>query len=82
MKKWKKLYSMSAKFTCPYCLKEFPISKATRDHKTPRSRGGSSDPSNIVLCCGECNSQKGSLTEKEYATWKYLEFIRNGGLSK
>jgi 5-methylcytosine-specific restriction endonuclease McrA len=82
MKRWRKLYRQQATFVCPYCLREYPLSEATRDHKIPRSRGGSSDQRNLVLCCGECNSQKGSLTPQEYAEWKRLEFIRNGGLSK
>lgn len=29
------------------------------DHVTPESRGGSSDPDNLVLACRTCNRQKG-----------------------
>lgn len=82
MKKWKKLYGASETFICPYCLKEFPLSKATRDHMLPKSRGGTNDPGNIVLCCAMCNAEKGSLTTEEYKEWKRLEFIRNGGKSR
>lgn len=90
-KQWKKLYRLTATFICPYCHKEFPLNKATVEHLVPRSRGGTSDPANIVYACKFCNNQKGSLTPEEYQIWrttldveewKRLEFIRNGGLSK
>lgn len=89
MKQWKRLYGLSATFICPYCLKEFPLSKATADHCVPRSRGGSSEPYNLVWACKRCNNEKGSLTPEEYATWKAtldnevwkkLENIRTGRL--
>lgn len=32
---------------------------ATIDHVVPRSRGGSSDLSNLVLACPGCNSARG-----------------------
>lgn len=90
-KQWKHLYGMRATFICPYCMGEFALSKATIDHLVPQSRGGVSEPYNMVWCCKRCNNEKGSLTPEEYATWKAtldnevwkrLEFIRNGGLSK
>ena len=81
MKHFKKLYGASYTFQCPYCLKVLPVIEATKDHVVPRSRGGKTEPDNIVLCCGPCNNEKGALTDKEYAQWKHLEFIRNGGLS-
>lgn len=90
-KQWKKLYRLTATFICPYCQKEFPLNKATVEHLVPRSRGGTSDPENIVYACKFCNNQKGSLTPEEYQIWrttldieewKRLEFIRNGKLSQ
>lgn len=80
-RKWKKLYSIDAKFTCPYCLKEFPLCEATIEHEPPRSRQKELGESEKLLACKHCNNEKGALTAKEYAEWKRLEFIRNGGLS-
>ena len=37
------------------------------DHKVPKSRGGSNNPDNLVLCCHLCNSKKGV---KDYAAFK------------
>jgi hypothetical protein len=36
------------------------------EHKTPLSRGGTNDISNIVLSCAECNLRKGTKTDKEF----------------
>lgn len=78
-KKWKKLYGTSVSFTCPYCLKIFPLSEATRDHIVPSSRGGKTEPDNIVLSCSRCNAEKGALTPEEYIIWKQLNEIRIHG---
>jgi 5-methylcytosine-specific restriction endonuclease McrA len=52
----------SVKGTCVYCG-----GPATcRDHDVPRFRGGTDDPSNLVLACKSCNSRKGTLTGDEY----------------
>jgi 5-methylcytosine-specific restriction endonuclease McrA len=39
------------------------------DHLVPRSRGGSDDAANLVLCCKSCNSRKGPKTADEYRSW-------------
>ena len=82
MSRWKRLYDKHGFFVCPYCLKQFPLSEATKDHVIPASRGGKPDDKNLVLSCAKCNAEKGALTAEEYAEWKRLEFIRNGGLSR
>lgn len=81
-RRWKKLYGSQFSFVCPYCLRTLPIKESTKDHVIPRSRGGKTEPQNIVLSCQSCNSEKGSLTPEEYKQWKKLEYIRNGGLSR
>lgn len=82
MSRWKRLYDKQGFFVCPYCLKQFPLGKATKDHVIPASRGGKADDKNLVLSCAKCNTEKGALTAEEYAEWKRLEFIRNGGMSR
>lgn len=48
---------------CKYCG---CTSNLTLDHVTPRSRGGSDDPSNLVPACRPCNSSKGARTPEEW----------------
>jgi 5-methylcytosine-specific restriction endonuclease McrA len=62
---------------CCYCNK--PVSKKNRslDHITPQTRGGANKPSNLVLTCKSCNSQKGSKSLKEYTQYLILEGILN-----
>lgn len=50
---------------CQYCHKKYDRSELTLDHVTPRSRGGTSNWTNIVLACVKCNMRKGDklLTE-------------------
>lgn len=81
-RRWKKLYGMSVSFTCPYCLKQFPLSEATKEHEPPKSRQKELGESKVFLVCKKCNHTKGALTAEEYAEWKRLEFIRNGGLTQ
>ncbi|HYF52158.1 MAG TPA: HNH endonuclease [Planctomycetota bacterium] len=45
--------------TCQYCSKKFDRSELTLDHVVPRSRGGTSTWTNIVLACIKCNMRKG-----------------------
>lgn len=35
-------------------------------HKTPRSRGGTNDDSNLVPACEPCNRSKGNMTHDEF----------------
>lgn len=43
---------------CAYCAKALTPFAFTVDHVVPLSRGGTNDPSNLVLACGSCNSRK------------------------
>jgi len=48
---------------CAYCFKR---RRLTVDHCDPISRGGTNDPSNLVMACRSCNSAKGALTPLEF----------------
>lgn len=48
-------------------LDRLPHRTPTLDHKKPRSRGGTWNASNLVLCCRSCNSRK-------QARYSYEEF--------
>lgn len=46
---------------CAICGEEIPQDKGQNhiDHRTPRSRGGTDDASNINVVCAPCNRRKG-----------------------
>lgn len=57
---------------CYYCGCELVRQKAphsrkgTIDHRTPLSRGGTNDASNLSAACASCNFSKNDLTEEEF----------------
>lgn len=65
---------------CHYCGYKFParltvedfhkLRNPTRDHRTPRRRGGKGD-GNSALACRACNEAKADMTESEF-----VDFLR------
>ena len=53
------------KNTCQYCYKSFSNKELNLDHVLPKSRGGKSSWTNIVLSCIRCNQKKADRTPKE-----------------
>jgi 5-methylcytosine-specific restriction endonuclease McrA len=53
------------KGTCQYCSKKVHGKDATLDHVMPKSRGGKSTWTNIVLSCRSCNGKKDNRTPAE-----------------
>lgn len=64
---------------CQYCGFEFPASKLTLDHVTPRSHGGALTYENIVAACGPCNQTRGNdasiRPKREPFTPKQSDFL-------
>jgi len=46
---------------CQYCLDAFRESELTIDHVIPRSKGGKTIWTNVVMACKPCNQQKRDL---------------------
>ena len=46
------------RYTCQYCNRAPARSELSIDHVIPRSRGGATTWSNVVLACTECNARK------------------------
>lgn len=60
---------------CPFCGRPMLQSTPTfpsREHLTPRSRGGDDSAENVVIVCNDCNNHKGDDT--------LLEYLFRGGL--
>ncbi len=62
---------------CPYCGTKMHIEsvtrKPTRDHIEPRGQGGPNVPSNKVVVCEVCNSDKGNRTIEQF----YLTLLQD-----
>lgn len=43
-----------------------PMNERTNDHIIPRSSNGKTEANNIVICCQDCNSLKGSMLINEF----------------
>lgn len=69
---------------CFYCLRVLIPTTRCIDHVVPWARGGNNSYRNLVSCCRDCNSQKGTcraddflrsifrdrkLTDREFAAW-------------
>lgn len=50
---------------CQYCQEKVPLEEATFDHVVPRSKGGKTNWTNIVIACQDCNLKKGSRTPEQ-----------------
>lgn len=47
---------------CQYCGSRVARPEATYDHVIPRAQGGQTNWENIVICCVDCNQEKGNRT--------------------
>ena len=53
---------------CAYCgAKVEDGAQLTLDHLRPHSHGGSNNATNLVTCCGTCNSSRGNRSVKAFA---------------
>jgi len=50
---------------CQYCLTRKPLGQLTYDHVFPRSRGGETTWTNVVMACRPCNAKKDNKTPEE-----------------
>jgi hypothetical protein len=63
---------------CAYCGTMLPISKLTRDHIKPFSRGGKDTWMNVVAACRGCNEKKSDRTpESSGMELLYLPYVPN-----
>lgn len=52
-------------YTCQYCRRKNPDDLEV-DHITPKSRGGTDRPDNLVAACHNCNEKKRNMTAEEF----------------
>ena len=50
---------------CQYCNINISLASATIEHVLPKSRGGDSSWTNLVIACAHCNCKKGNALPRE-----------------
>ena len=55
---------------CIYCEKKLDEKTATSDHIIPISEGGNNTQVNLMVCCFECNNERGNMKFIEYLKTK------------
>lgn len=59
---------------CLYCNTKLTKSNATADHIIPISKGGNNCQVNLVVCCFDCNNERGDMDFKEYLKYKHSKY--------
>lgn len=63
------------KFTkCLYCETTLTDKNATADHIIPISEGGNNCQVNLIVCCKECNNERGNLDFVTYLEMKNKKY--------
>ena len=55
---------------CIYCDRKLDRENATADHIIPISDGGNNCQVNLVVCCKDCNNERGNMDFKTYLSIK------------
>lgn len=67
-------------FSCYYSGEELTLDTLTVDHKTPITRGGTNEMSNLCFCSSHMNTSKGTMTEEEFVSLlQLIESWEDGG---
>ena len=59
---------------CVYCGSKLTDDNATADHIIPISLGGNNTQVNLMVCCHNCNSERGNLPFLTYLRSKNVKF--------
>ena len=62
------------KAKCLYCEKPLTLENATADHIVPISNGGNNCQVNLIVCCKDCNAERGNLDFMYYLSRKNTKY--------
>lgn len=62
----KEFISENRNSTCIYCDSKLTNSNATTDHIIPISEGGNNCQVNLIVCCKDCNNERGNMEFVSY----------------
>jgi len=70
----KEFLNTNADAKCLYCESKLTRSNATADHIIPISEGGNNTQINLVVCCKDCNNERGNLPFRDYLNMKNKKY--------
>lgn len=80
VKAWLSGLKGTSPIACGYCEAWVDFVNISVDHAQPISRGGLSEPTNLIACCKQCNQAKGNMTQDEYrALLNAISAFEDGG---
>lgn len=59
---------------CLYCETKLHRGNATADHIIPISEGGNNTQVNLIVCCKDCNNERGNTEFKTYLSMKNKKY--------
>ncbi len=59
---------------CLYCETKLNLENATADHIIPISNGGNNCQVNLIVCCKDCNTERGNLDFMRYLSMKNKKY--------
>jgi 5-methylcytosine-specific restriction endonuclease McrA len=77
----KEFISENKGMKCLYCENTLTEMNATADHIIPISEGGNNCQVNLVVCCNECNSERGNLDFRTYLSKKNKKYRNSKNFS-
>ena len=66
----KEFIAQNKNATCIYCDSKLTFDNATADHIIPVSEGGNNCQVNLIVCCKDCNNERGNLDFRYYMSKK------------
>lgn len=70
----KEFLSDNKDVNCIYCETKLDYHNATADHIVPISEGGNNTQVNLIVCCKECNNERGNLDFRTYLGMKNRKY--------
>lgn len=66
--------------SCLYCETKLNNENATADHIIPISEGGNNTQVNLIVCCKDCNNERGNIEFKTYLSTKNKKYKKQDNL--
>lgn len=70
----KQFISENKNARCIYCEQKLTHTNATTDHIIPISEGGNNSQVNLMVCCFDCNNERGSMPFFQYLKMKNSKY--------